>query len=497
MEWNDYINGILKKEWAFDNIRLSLNGESESYSVPPIIKVSILLLDRIISAQGRYNILVFPEKFQTLFIFMLIKVLHNITEGKIKKSYNPDSFEVGEKLKFGNCVVEFNGEEIRDGKLCLKFETSDCSISAPVKILPLFQRTNTNRRLSSHHHFVDAKHRANKILGQLEVEEEPLAVLADYKTHLDSSIFYIAPIISTKEQLRNYKLNGKSIEEILLIGHADYTGEIRNIGAGQLAGIPAIVLSSDLYAVREAVIKNAHIESLIVDVSNSNTINSQLDAIDDLMHMGVLVTCITDVADSFDLQHLVDRSFNIWRWDEDYITDSLYGTSPLLADQKTKHCAKRIVEYITVADNEISNSLKKLYQHRTEFSDQSAQMISLFDRLFSAILVALRAVTPVFSTEQALIQHNLSECDSALEKEKAFMSDDSYSDYKTIINNLKEIFSPAFTFPKHFELQEHLKANNYPAVYIIVQDKSDKNSLQKYWRMWCSTNELETKITIL
>lgn len=489
---------LLIQECACDNIKLSLKGETEPSAVPPIIKSSILMLDSMISAQGKYNIFIFPEKSQSLLIFMLVKLLDTIYKGKIKKTYNPDSFGIGEKLKYGNCVVEFNGIETRDGKLCIKFKMADnLCVSAPAEILPLFQRTTTSRRLSSYDQFVNAKRRASEMFEQLESGDKILAALADYKTHFESSIFYLAPIISTKEQLSECRFNGKGAAEILLIGQADYDGKIKNIGSGQLAGIPSIVLASDLYAVRAAAENNAPIQSLIVDVSNSNTINSQLDALDELMHVGVPIVCITDTADSFELQLLVDRGFNIWRWDEESITESLYDASPILSDRKIKHCSKRKVKYITTDGNEISDSLKMLYSHRAEIRDQSARMISLFDRLFSATFVALRAISPVSSTEQEVIQRTLSDCDSVLEGEKKFISDDEYKDFKTVVTNLKTIFSTEFTFPKYLALQEHLNSNNYSAAYILVPDNSNCAVQQEYWRKWCSDHGLKTMITVI
>ena len=97
---------------------------------------------------------------------------------------------------------------------------------------------------------------------------------------------------------------------------------------------------------------------MIVDVSNNNTINSQLDALDELMRAEFPIVCITDVANSFELQLLVDRGFNIWRWDENSITDSLYNSTPLSLDQKTKNCAKRRIEFINSESKEISESIK-------------------------------------------------------------------------------------------------------------------------------------------
>ncbi|MHB8964086.1 MAG: DrmE family protein, partial [Saccharofermentanales bacterium] len=497
LEWNDYIDMLLKQECSFDDIRLSINGEITISGVPPIIKVSILMLDRMLATQGKYNILVFPEKSQTLLIFTLIKLLYDISEGKIEKSYNPESFIKGEKLKILNCVVAFNRIDVHNGKPYLWVDNAECSVGAPIEMMPLFQRTNTNRRLSKDSEFLIAKRAIREKTLNLPKADRQIAMLSDYKTHITSSTYYVAPIINTKEQLSRFKFNERDILDILLIGQVDYTGEIKNISPGQLSGIPSIVLASDLYAVCAAVQKSTLPQSLIIDVSNSNTINSQLDAMDELMHIGAPIMCVTDVADSFELQLLVERGFNIWRWDEDCITESLYDLSQISSIRKTRYCAIRKIEYIVTNGNEISDSLKKLYSHRIGINNQSARMISLFDTLFSAIFVALRAIMPTSSSERMLIQHNLSECDSIIEKEKAFITDDAYRDYKSVINNLKNIFTNGFNFTKHLALQEHLKAKNYLMIYILVPDKIDRNETQEYWQKWCFDNRLKTMVKVL
>jgi len=496
LEWGDYIWMLLNQKCSFDNMRLYLN-DIETHTIPPIIKASILMLDRMISAQGQYNIIVFPEKSQSLIIFALIKLLHNINEGKIQKAYNPESFVKGEKLKFKNCIIAFNRIEVHNGVPYLWVDNADCTVGAPIEMMPLLQRTNTNRKLSKDRDFSKAKKAARELLEDLPQNEKQLALLADYKTHMENSIFYVAPIIRTKEQLLGCRFNGKNISEFLLIGHTNYAGEIRNIGAGQLAGIPSIVLASDLYAVRAAIEKKSPVQSMIVDVSNNNTINSQLDALDELMRAEFPIVCITDVANSFELQLLVDRGFNIWRWDENSITDSLYNSTPLSLDQKTKNCAKRRIEFINSESKEISESIKELYKHRTEVNNLSAQMLNIYEKLFSLTILAMRNIVPVSQVEIEKNQNWLSECDLKLTGEKPHISNEAYFDYKNVIDNLKTIFSSDFSFPKFRLLQEHLKSKMYYAAYILVPDKSDKHKAQEYWQNWCVDQGLKTQIKVV
>jgi len=497
LEWSDYVDRLLKEDCAFDSISLSIGSELQTMNVPPIVKVSVLILDRMIVAQGQYNILVFPEKSQSAFILALTKLIHNITGGKIEKAYNPESFFKGEKLKFQNCVVAFNRIDVHNGVPHLWVDDADCTVGAPIEMMPLFQRTNTNRRLSKDLEFSKAKKLARGRLESLPQVDRQLSILADYKTHMESSIFYIAPVISTKEQILSYKINGKAISDIFLVGQANYEGEIKNIGAGQLTGIPSIVLASDLYSFNAAVEKGAHVQSAIIDISNSNIFESQLDALDNLIRKGFPIVCITDTANSFELEPFVDRRFNSWRWDEDSITDKLYNVSPIVADEKIKNCVQRHVYYVTADGGNISESMELLYGYRTDIKEKSPRMIDLFDKLFSLTFTALRTIVPLNETQIEYFRSVLEACEIDLVYEKPFISDNTYNDYNKVIENLSIVFEASYSFSKISALSDDLMSNNYKSICIIVPDRMDKELCRNYWSSWCRSKGLKTEVSVV
>ena len=78
MEWTEYIDYLLSSTKEFENITISLDEGHTVTTIPPIISASILMLDKMVEHQGKRNILVFPEKVQSIFIFTLIKLFHNI-----------------------------------------------------------------------------------------------------------------------------------------------------------------------------------------------------------------------------------------------------------------------------------------------------------------------------------------------------------------------------------------------------------------------------------
>lgn len=370
--------------------------------------------------------LVFPERIQSIFIFTLIKLLHNIAEGKIERAYDPEAFKPGEKLKLGNAVVEFVGIEDEKNERRMKIKVADLTISAPIEYFPLFQLTNTQRRLSPYEKYVVEKKKIEGLVSHLTADEKFLKMLADYRTHMDSSIVSMTSVINAKELLSTCKLCGRDIKSILLVGQADYEGNVKNVGAGQLGGVPAVVLASDLYAIAALADQGHPIQSIIIDGSNANILLSQMDALDNLMRLGVPITCVTDIVNSFDLQPFLDRQFNVWRWDETSITDHLYNVNPLSSDRKIKHCAKREVKYLVSDGNEISIAIRKLYFHRGETQTLSVQMLKLFDKLFSLAFVALHETVPFNDDQLIRPKLILDECSSILAGEKNYLASKTY-----------------------------------------------------------------------
>lgn len=497
LEWHEYVEQLLQSESAFDGISLSFGGDPNDIGVPPIIKSSILMLDKMIQHQGKYNIIVFPERVQSIFIFTLMKLMHNIAQGKIESLYNPAAFHPGEKLKLGNAVVEFMGLEERDGKPCLKIRLADLDCSAPVEFFPFFQRTDTQRRLSKYAQFVAAKREAESQITYLSPDEQQLAIFSDYKTHLNSSIFNMTSIISAKETIAGCRLCGKRISDILLIGQADFTGAIQNVGAGQLTGIPSIVLASDMYAISSAVENGHPVQSIIIDASDSNRIFTQMDELDGLMRLGVPITCVTDVVNSFDLQPFEIREFNIWRWDESSITPQLYDVTPLPLDRKIRNCATRKVEFLEVDGYEISDAIRRLASHRSESKEQSVQMMRMFDSLNILAFAALRETVPFCSSDIERAGLLLNDFLRTLASEAPFIAPDVYENYKEAIACLKKIYSPGYQLLKLKALSEHLQIENHKDICIVVPERSDKEHVQVYWQSWCRQRGLRTIVHVL
>lgn len=499
MEWSEYISYLLGSGKIFDNLSISLDEGHTVTEIPPIIQTSITMLDKMIEKQGKFNVLIFPEKVQSIFIFTLMKLFHNISSGKIKSNYDPTGFIPGEKLKVENAIVEYQGMREIDGKLYLNIKLADLdSCMTPLSNCPIFQRVTTKRRLSKYTQYVAARKTAVAAMERLTSDSERLAYVTDMKTHMESSIFTMTSIVGAKDQLRKCRIDGKKVTDVFFIGQADYEGNINNVSPGQMSGTPAIVFASDLYAICAAAEEKNQIQSIIIDGSNSHTLQDQLDALDELIKLNVPIVCITDIANSFEISSLKARGFNVWRWDKNSITEQLYDAVPLSSDRKIKNCARQTVTYLKADGEEISTAMRLLASHRKETGDQSPQMMKLFERLSNLTFFALRTTMPMSAIDADMADKALDDCQEILAKEKKYnIPEATVKDYEMIIEALRKIYMHGYEFKKEKMLQDFLLDHKTERIILIIPERSSKQQIQNFWLSWCLQHHVKGYVRVL
>ena len=479
-----------------DSIAISLDGGKSSATFPAIIKASILMLDQMLE-HGKHNAFVFPERAQSLFMFMVAKLLHNIYLGKINYEYDFGKFEHGERIKIGNAVAEFLGVIESEGVTKIRIRLSDMTYAAPVELFPLFQQTDTKRPLSAFAKYNKEKQAIQDRLEAGSKEERAIAGLAEHKTHMESSLAFVSTLTTTRAQLEKCLLHNHPIDDVLLIGQAMYGGEIKSIGSGQLSGVPALLLSSDLYSVEEACQAGAPLQSVIIDATNSNVIEGQAEVLDRLMLLDMPIAVVAGTADSFDFEVLEDRGFRIWRWNESCITPKLYSTGSTAIDKKAGSCARQNVSFFDVHSRELSDAISILNKHRQESELFSPELAKVFDDMHSLAFDAIRE-SAGFSQETILLaQKKLDEGLETLFDEQRFISEEAFEGFGKVITDLGSVYAAGFTLPKQSFIKEHLRESNYQKVCMVIPERTAKEQAEGYWNSWLSKNETETQLDIL
>ena len=493
--WNEYLGQLLSQKTKFDSVIISLDGNNTTIPVPPVIKASVLMLDHMLENMGKRNVLIFPEKSQTLFLFVLMKLLHNISTGRIAHHYDPEEFDVGEMLKLGNAVAQCLGPVVDKGEKLLRLKFSDGFYSAPVELLPFLQRTSTAKKLSKSVRFYEEKAKVNKKIKLAELVGSPVTLLSQYKTHMESSIYYMSTITSSKKSILDCWLDDSRIDSLMLIGQANYEGKIQNIGPGQLKGIPAIVLASDLYTIRSTVEQGNPVQSIIIDASNSNQILTQLDALDELLKLEVPVVCIADTANSFELEELQKRHFNIWRWNNANLTPELYIDADKPLSRRLANCARQTVDYVYAESSALTKVMRCISAHRKDVQDKSPQMMQIFETLNRLTFSAIRETVSFSKMEVDQAEQKLVECLDLLNAERPFISSADLDDYNTAIDRLMQIYEDR-DLPKRIALKNKLKEVQGKSIVLIVPDHADKDHIGQYWRDYIRKSALAIELTV-
>ena len=496
MDWNGFVDKLLSEKGEFEDINLSISINNKSFGIPPIVKASITILDKVVEKQGKYNILVFPEREETAFVFTLSKLFYNIAKGRIGVKYNPKGFISGDKLRLGKAVVEFVGIEEQYGKICMHVHLADMDYWAPVDFFPFFQKTTAKRLNKSNVYFAEQK-KFKEQSSVISFEENYLKMLADNKTHMDSSIVYVTTLTKAKSAVAECKLCNKNLGDLVFFGASDYKGDVKSLGIGQMTGIPAVVLSSDLYAVGGLVDKGHPIQSIIVDIASNDALLREIDALNDLMKYNIPITFLTDMVNSFDLQQLTARGFNVWRWDKNSITEKLYNKDTTSSNREIKNCSEKAVEYLHADCSEINKVLHMVLKHKQEVQDLSKQMDDVYSAFCKISFSVARRICPYEDEQIGSFTDELAEIDTILDNEKNFISREIYADYKLSCSELRDIVNHNEKLSKIKELEEYLKVNNYDSTCIIIPEGTDKKVVEKYWDKILLQRRINTEVVFL
>lgn len=496
MEWENYIKGILSEKDALDELYISTDGGITRSKFPSVITVSIRILDRILANGGRLNLFVFPEKQQMLFLFMIAKVIRNLTSGKIDHTYDPAGFEVGEKVKLGDVIVEYRG--IADngmGHQCIKIKTSDVLLTEPLYFMPVLQRVKTKKPITNHDKYIKERNRINEMLESIG-SDSVLYTLVAHKSHLDKSIAYVSSVSVAKARLSECLLNNKKIQDVLHLGQTGYEGIIKNIGAGQLDGNPALVLASDLFSANATAAMGHPFQSMIIDITNIHQALSQLDALDEAVSLKIPLLCITDTPNAFDLAEFHKRGFKIWRWDSVSLTEDLIKGEGLL-NARLWNCFNHSILYWSISDPMLSECMMRLSRQKHNVSDQSSEIIRLYDQLVDLTFRALRE-TKRFGHRQTDEANRVFEsCAQMKLAESPFVPDEMAKDLNCATKTLKSVYSNNSILPKNQAMREwFLKNARGRAVCIVVPENEDRNRIRDYWNTVCLSNGIKCELNV-
>lgn len=503
MEWKEYVKSILENLVWMDQIKIRLPDEECEIFVPTIINSSIQIVDEIINSGNNKIVIVFPEKRKLSFLFALIKLIKDIYDGDVLNTYDPHNFRKGQRLKIENCIVEFDkiayDSTVDYDRIFIKCtdKCSDLLYGIPVKYAPFLQKTDSKRPLSKYKSIIEKFSILEAIHNYNNQSYDMISLLRNYRTHMSSTLFYISQISNSIDMLSNTKINNELLDELLLIGKLNCDGNIEIIGSGQFEGVATFVIGHELYSVKAAIDANIPVRNVIVDISSSNAISSQLDVIDELISYNFPVIFITDTANSFELQSLKDRGFDIWRWNKDNIMTEMKNSGESEIDNKVTNCMELKIEYIECENDEINLAVKMAYFYKNQMDLMSANMRDVLTELFSLSFIALRSVKEYHQTELDNINNHIYKITKMLEIENRFINPEMYSNLINAIDNFKIIFSDSYNFSKIQKVKNILFEHKYNQIILIINDQNDKSLVSKFWNDFITSRYLDVDFLVL
>lgn len=494
MKWEDYLQELLKKDTCLNNIKVDIEGQK--VDLPNIVKASVFLLEKMAQNQGNRNILVFPDDEQIPFLMMLSKVIYGISSGKVENRYSPETFKPGQILKIGNCVTQFleiGEHQLMPGKevIFLKFADAD-RFGCPLDMAPYFQISDTKKRLSK-----IASYR--KVKKQIDAEaKEGTKALSDLKaikTHISESVAYVSTVADSERRAGEMQIDGEKLFEYLLVAKADFLGELHYY-KGKYVGTPALIFSSQLSYVNEVIAAGTKVQSVIINLNEIDLI-SQLDELDVLLRKKIPVLCVVDTVNSMELQELINRHFNVWRWDVDSLTNAVCSNSDTISEKKIRKCIESNVEYHRIAAPDISAGFISLYKYNKRIEDESAQMNTIYAKLIHLAYLSVRGICAIDSNERKRFTDLLEECANNLELERSFISPELYKDFEKTIDTYFRVFEKNDVFPKTDEIYKLLLDKRYDKFYIICSNHDNPAEVKRYWENRLAKNGYRPSIYVV
>lgn len=477
MKWEDYVNEVLAEDNSLDNISLKLDGVDSQ--IPQIVKASVYLLDKMIANQGKYNVIVFPDGEYAPFFFALAKVIYNIASGKIQSNYDLHKFVPGQKIRLGSCIAEFVkvGFDPQIGEEAIVLRFSDATLFCKKEYVPYLQTIETKKKISPYARFVQEKKKIEiEQMGQSEV----LKTLSDMKTHMSESIVYISSVTNSSDISRRIEVEGKDLFDYFFISQTDYMGKVETL-KGLYSGTPALILSSTLAYANEAIMDGAKVQSAIINLID-NDINTQLADLDELIQYKFPIVCVTDTVNSFDIEELKNRGFNIWRWDRDSITSSMCEKSDGHFSKKNTRCKNSNVTYHEIAAPLISDSFSLLFKLKNRIEEESSAINNIFNTSFEIASFLLRDVCDISKLERNTFEIKMKACKEALEKERDFISEDIYKAFGEVIENFNILICRDEMIEKAYELEKIFQKDHPSRVCIVCANSEDPNRVYDYWK---------------
>lgn len=314
MNWKE-LNNHLGTEYPFlGKITVSVCGDASEYVLHPLIKTSTCLaLKALASPTHNKLVILLPNRIDSARWITTLCALEIMRQDFNKHSTASVIFQRGQKLLMGRCVVEFVEErfEPQGERMFICVKCSDGTWHIPLDRKLRFQPADTRRPLSPMKKVCDTYRAA-------QLNDSRLDMVLGIRTHSNLALFHdhlllISKIGTTEDFLRNNCINGTRIIDLFMWGRLDSQGNISKMKTEQVEAVPTCVVSSDLFGSAHYIAETGKTKGVYIDGA-AGFLNCLQIMDDEILKKNIPVVVLADLYDSEYLEHLTERGFRIWQW---------------------------------------------------------------------------------------------------------------------------------------------------------------------------------------
>ncbi|NCC73253.1 MAG: hypothetical protein EOM06_07615 [Sphingobacteriia bacterium] len=486
MEWLEFVDKALMNESEGEKIRLQVNSESVAFGIPPVVQVSIKIINRILKEGEKYILMSLPDTEYLPAFIILWKLISDLLSSDLVRLYDPTKFEKGQRLKLGNAVVAFESLENIDGveRICIQL-AGGVFEHIPISAAPFFQLTDTRKCLSSSKVYYREKQNFEYIFNPNDQLQEIVRRISELRTHNRNYYLVITQKNLYSRLIDQLYFESHEFKDIILAGYSNQDGEINIRETGNFTGLPSIVFASDFYEAVETAKINPGLKMIFVDPSRFKQMSDQIDKFDEIREMGIesVVFVNSQMLLSDNSEPILNREPALWEWDAGNVSDKILERSFTLIDNKLSNLKSFNTVWQLINDEKLSNCVEQLNLLKSEILESGYEtLISYHEALLFSALDLLNQMYLFSDTDIKLRSGRIDIANDSMSSQRRFMDKELLNQLDGIAKHIKSQLRKSDSyFLKYNYLKEFLNKGEFDRCCVILPKRVDVEKTRMFW----------------
>lgn len=387
MKWEEYVNFSSDNDSCDSAARISFKFGNSSVVEPSFFtRLNYNFLKTISDIYEKNKIaLILPKHSKLLASLVLYKIVYEINSGETKTMSLYDTFEIGDKLRFHNAIVEFAGIEYiaAANKTYLWVRAggkTEQRTGWPVESAPPFTKALPTDKLTG----LTTLNRA--IDTWRSDKKSSLSKLAGSKSLRDRTTIIVGPTNQYKKMFKNTLINERSLSDVISVGYVD--GECNVKPLTEQTDYYDLILCPDAYSAYEILNDDIskNVCSIFFDISSNEFTSDYFQWVRKIERFGkTIVFCIQE-NHPFDLLPLIDSNYSIFQWKKNYITEQFIYDDKNPDSLLLFAFKERTFERVVFKDEMLEKWYSTLRKYQDEMQDSDPTLVNAFYQFFLELI---------------------------------------------------------------------------------------------------------------